>query len=48
MDEKKLLKKIEENKSKQVNKYVECIKKIVRNDPIYYKDKKYAEKFEDK
>lgn len=45
MDEKKLLSKIKENKEKQVDKYVNCIKKIVQSDPLYYKDKKYAEKF---
>lgn len=47
MDEKKLFEKVEENKSKQVDKYVNCIKKIVQNDPVYYKNKKYADKFKD-
>lgn len=45
MDEKKLLNKIKENKTKQVEKYVDCIKRVVQSDPVYYKDKKYAEKF---
>lgn len=47
MNENKLLKKNEENKLKQVYKYVDCIKKIVQNDPVYYKNKKYADKFKD-
>lgn len=45
MDEKKLLNKIKENKKSQVEKYVDCVKKIVQRDPLYYKDKKYAIKF---
>lgn len=45
MDINKLLSKIEQNKEKQVDKYVDCIKRVVRNNPAYYKDKKYADKF---
>ncbi len=47
MDEEKLINKIKENKEKQVKKYVDCVKKIVQRDPLYYKDKKYAEKFKE-
>lgn len=45
MDEKKLLNKIKDNRKKQVEKYVDCVKNIVQRDPIYYKNKKYAERF---
>lgn len=47
MYEKKLLNKIKENKEKQVKKYVDCVKKIVQSDPLYYKGKKYGEKFKE-
>lgn len=45
MDKQKLFKKIEEKKNKQVGQYVNIVKKIVKDDPEYYRDKKYAEKF---
>ena len=47
MDKEKLLKKIEENKKLQVDKYVKSIKMLVKEHKEYYKDKKYAEKFKD-
>ena len=45
MDEKKLLDKIKQKKEKQVDIYVNSIKKVVQRDPVYYKDRKYADKF---
>ena len=45
MDKQKLFQKIEEKKKKQVDKYVNTIKKIVNDDPEYYRNKKYAGKF---
>ena len=45
MDEEKLINRIKKNKEKQVKKYVNCVKKIVQSDPLYYKDKKHAETF---
>ncbi len=45
MDKEKLFAKIKENKEKQAEKYFKCVEKIVKSDPEYYKDKKYAEKF---
>ena len=40
-----IFKKINENQRKQVDKYVEIIKEIVKKYPEYYKDKDYAKKF---
>ena len=48
MDTKKIIKKINENKSNQVDKYVEYIKEIVKKYPEYYKNKDYAKKFNNK
>lgn len=47
MDKEKLFQKIEENKKSQVDKYVNSIKKLVKEHREYYKDKEYAEKFKD-
>lgn len=47
MDEEKLINRIKENKEKQVKKYVDCVKKIVQGDPLYYKDKKHVETFKE-
>ncbi len=48
MDIEKIIKKINENKSIQVDKYVETIKELVKKYPEYYKDKDYAKKFNNK
>ena len=48
MDEKKIFEIIEKNKEKQVDSYVNAIKKLVKNNEKYYKDKKYAENFKEK
>ncbi len=45
MNKQKLFEKIEEKKNTQVNKYVNTIKKVVRDNPEYYSKKDYAEKF---
>lgn len=45
MDIEVILKKINENQGKQVDKYVKNIKDIVKKYPEYYKDKDYAKKF---
>lgn len=45
MDKQKLFKKIEEKKNVQVNKYVKAIKKLVNDNPEYYINKDYAERF---
>ena len=45
MDTEVIFKKINENQRKQVDKYVEIIKEIVKKYPEYYKDKDYAKKF---
>ena len=47
MDKEKLFKKIEEKEREQVNKYVKSIKKLVKDNPEYYINKDYAEKFKD-
>ena len=47
MDKEKIKKKIDELKEKQVKNYVETVKKVVRENAEYYKDKEYADKFKD-
>lgn len=42
MDKKTLLKKIEENRTLQVDKYYMCMQRVIRNDPYYYANKKYV------
>ena len=42
MDKKILFKKIEENKTSQAQKYYKWMQQVIKNDPYYYKDKKYA------
>ncbi|MFR2534907.1 MAG: hypothetical protein ACLS95_06755 [Clostridia bacterium] len=45
MNEKNIYKVIENNKNKQVDSYVNAIKKLVKDNEEYYKDKKYADYF---
>ena len=43
LDEK--IEKYKKTKNNQVDKIYECVKKVVKNDPNYYKDKDYAKSF---
>lgn len=45
MDKNKLIEKIRDNKKNLANTYYKLIKKIIKEDPEYYKNKKYAEEF---
>ena len=44
MDEKRLLEEIDKKKNLQADKYLNCIKEIIKNHPDYYKNKDYAKK----
>ena len=45
MRKEKILQKIKEKNSNQVDKYFKAVQKVVINNPEYYYKKDYAEKF---
>lgn len=45
MKKEKLIEKMKEKNEKQVDKYVNSIKELVKSDPYYYYEKEYAKKY---